>query len=67
MSLPVDVVRCLGDGNWGAVCPKREQCQRYVGGVVEPGSQRLRFSPMVCRGEKWDGFIPVRDAGNKIA
>ena len=67
MSETVNGLRCLGEGSWGAVCPKREQCLRYVGGGEEPGSQRLRFSPIFCRGEQYDGFIPVREVGNKIA
>ena len=55
--LPYDITRCLGEGATGAVCRKRESCQRYTD-RGQPGD-RLVYAMALCRDDRFEAWIPV--------
>jgi len=63
MSLLRDMTRCLGEGATGAICRKREQCQRHMD-IPRPGD-RLVFAQALCRDDRFEAWIPVEKEARK--
>ncbi|HAS51000.1 MAG TPA: hypothetical protein DCS21_04410 [Gammaproteobacteria bacterium] len=57
MSLPYDVTRCHGERGIWEMCPKRDQCRRYLD-WGQPG-ERQSYVMALCQDDQFDSWIPV--------
>ena len=68
MNLDGDVTRCRGEGNYGHICPRRRDCQRYlaieadVRWEAQSGRRPYRsYATMLCRPPQWAYFWGVEN------
>jgi len=64
-----DLTRCRGEGNSGAVCPRRDQCDRFraiAEDLVREERTGLRlfhsYAAMLCRPPQYAFFWPVEES-----
>lgn len=65
MSLPNDIARCVGRTALtpdAPICPRREQCARYVALLEHPKGEPIQYTPVVMHlcTDTEDAMIEVR-------
>ena len=64
-----DLTRCRGEGGAGAICPRRERCDRFqaiaedLAREERTGQRPFRsYAAMLCRPPHWAFFWPVEES-----
>jgi hypothetical protein len=60
-----DITRCQGEGNAGAICARRQECQRYLAIADDVADTNIfprphrSYAAMICRAPNYPFFWPV--------
>ena len=61
-----DITRCRGEGNYGAVCPRRQDCARYLAIAEDVVGDRTHphhsYSAMLCRPPNYPFLWPMENS-----